>query len=54
MAGIGPITWADLVNFGKVTGIRLAPWEIQLIEDIDQMYRVKMMAKAPTPSPVPA
>jgi hypothetical protein len=36
---IEPIGWADLDAFIKLTGCRLAPFEIQLIEMLDDMFR---------------
>jgi hypothetical protein len=34
-----PIAWSDLDAFTRLTGARLAPFEIQLIEMLDDLYR---------------
>jgi hypothetical protein len=36
---IEPIAWADLDAFIRLTGVRLAPFEIQLIEMLDDLFR---------------
>jgi hypothetical protein len=36
-----PIAWSDLDAFIRLTGARLAPWEIQLIEMLDDLFRGK-------------
>jgi hypothetical protein len=36
---IEPIGWADLDAFIRLTGARLAPFEIQLIEMLDDVFR---------------
>nr|WP_244422833.1 hypothetical protein [Bradyrhizobium sp. ORS 278] len=38
---IEPIGWADLDAFMRLTGIRLSPFEIELIEMLDDLYRKK-------------
>src|SRR5262249_53079993 len=38
---IEPIGWADLDAFIRLTGVRLAPWEVQLIEMLDDLFRSK-------------
>jgi hypothetical protein len=39
MSGREPIEWGDLVAFISLTGTRLAPWEIEIIESLDDLYR---------------
>ena len=36
-----PIAWSDLDAFIRLTGVRLAPFEIQLIEMLDDLFRKK-------------
>ena len=36
-----PIAWSDLDAFIRLTGVRLAPFEIQLIEMLDDLFRRK-------------
>lgn len=34
-----PIGWPDIDAFLRHSGLRLAPWEISLIEQLDDLYR---------------
>jgi hypothetical protein len=43
--GIEPIAWSDLDAFMSLTGTRLAPWEIRLIEDLDDQFRLSQQKK---------
>jgi len=43
--GIEPIAWSDLDAFMRLTGTRLAPWEIRLIEDLDDLFRLAQQKK---------
>ena len=36
--GPQPISWADLSLFGRLSGMRLVPWEVELIELLDVLY----------------
>lgn len=36
--GIAAISWADISAFVGLTGQRLLPWEILVIEDLDDAY----------------
>ncbi|KNY18231.1 hypothetical protein AKG11_03610 [Shinella sp. SUS2] len=38
--GLGParITWPDIDAFVRNSGVRMAPWEIRLIEDLDDAW----------------
>lgn len=36
--GPSPIEWPDIDAFLRRSGMRLAPWEIELIEEIDDIY----------------
>lgn len=49
-AGPTPITFLDLDAFIRRTGIRLAPWEVELIERLDDLRLHPADAKAP-PAP---
>ena len=33
-----PIAWADLDAFNRLSGLRLRPWEIDIIEQLDAVY----------------
>lgn len=39
-SGFGPmpISWVDLAAFGQVTGMRLKPGEVEMIEVLDHVY----------------
>jgi hypothetical protein len=36
--GVSPITWPDLDAFVRLTGFTLAPWEVDVIEDLDALF----------------
>ncbi|WP_246132821.1 phage tail assembly chaperone [Devosia ginsengisoli] len=36
--GPTPISWADLDAFDRLSGLRLLPWEIEIIEVLDDAY----------------
>jgi hypothetical protein len=35
---LNPIAWTDIAAFSTLTGLRFAPWEIHLIEQLDDAY----------------
>lgn len=37
-AGPNPIGWQDIDAFTRCSGFRLAPWEVELIEALDDIY----------------
>ncbi len=47
-AGPNPIGWQDIDAFSRLSGLRLAPWEIDLLERLDDLYLGTMIDK---PSP---
>ena len=49
-AGPNPVGWQDIDAFGRQSGLRLHPWEIALIETIDDIYlRAGLAKKMPLP-----
>lgn len=36
--GPGPIEWPDIDAFLRLSGFALAPWEIEVIEEIDDVF----------------
>jgi hypothetical protein len=36
---VNPITWPDIDAFARHSKINLAPWEIRILEDLDDLYR---------------
>lgn len=39
--GINPISWADIDAFVRHSQMPLAPWEIRIIEELDNLFRVE-------------
>lgn len=39
-----PISWSEIDAFARYTGTRLTPWEVKILEDLDDLYRA---AQAP-------
>jgi hypothetical protein len=37
--GVAPITWPDIDAFVRHSKIEIAPWEIRILEDLDNLYR---------------
>ena len=37
---LNPISWPDIDAFVRQSRTVLAPWEIRLIEDLDDLFRV--------------
>lgn len=37
---INPITWPDIDAFTRLSGQRLTPWEISLVEELDDLFRM--------------
>lgn len=37
-SGPEPVTWSDIDAYARRAGIRLAPWEVRIIERIDDLY----------------
>lgn len=33
-----PISWADIDAFSRFGGLRLTPWEIEIIETLDDLF----------------
>lgn len=38
MGGVQPLEMGDIANFLRLTGQRLAPWEVEVIEGLDDAY----------------
>lgn len=50
---VNPITFAEIEAFTRITGLRLAPWEVELIEKLDDLQRAgiaERMAKRSKPA----
>lgn len=43
--GPSPIEWPDIDAYVRLSGRRLAPWEIEIIEDLDGIYLTEMSKK---------
>lgn len=44
--GPTPISWADLDAFDRLSGLRLLPWEIEIIELLDDLNMASRNADA--------
>lgn len=42
--GPAPLQWSEIRAFQDVTGIRLAPWQIEAIEVLDRLFLVEHSA----------
>lgn len=36
--GVSPIEWPDIDAFVRQSGVRFAPWEVEIIEALDDLY----------------
>ena len=36
--GPSPILWSDIDSFTRLSGFVLAPWELEIIEDLDMVF----------------
>lgn len=39
--GSNPITWQDIVFFQQLSGVHFQPWEVEIIEDLDNIDRAE-------------
>lgn len=37
--GAGPLTLGEIADFIRLTGVQLAPWEVEIIERLDNAWR---------------
>lgn len=44
--GPGPVSWSDIDAFTRHSCFVLAPWEIEVIEEIDDLYLVEAARSA--------
>ena len=54
--GAVPIEWTDIEAFCRRSGLRLRPWEIEIIETLDDLFvgrvnNTKPVEKKPEPAP---
>lgn len=50
MAGPAPIGWSEIVSYCRLTGQRLSPWEVSVIEATDNAYLKAMTADESDPA----
>ena len=43
--GISPLEWPDIEAFSRLSGMRLLPWEVTMIEKMDDLW-LRSMAEA--------
>lgn len=41
LGGPLPLTWTEIGSFERLTGAHLAPWEVELVEALDDLYLVE-------------
>lgn len=48
--GFGPqaIEWSDFDAFGRLTGTELSPWEIAILEDLDDLFLFARSSNSPS------
>jgi hypothetical protein len=44
--GPAPLAWSELSAFMAVSGVRLSPWEIEMIEDLDNLWLAEQARSA--------
>ena len=40
--GVAPISWSDIDAFVRNSGFTLAPWEVGIVEDLDDLFRASL------------
>lgn len=53
-AGPSPIEWPDIDAFVRRSGLRLDPWELKLVEKLDDLYLEAAVASAKKPPAAPS
>ena len=43
--GIQPIEWGDISAFITLSGLRFSPWEIEIIESLDDAFRTAKLSE---------
>lgn len=46
--GPSPITWADIDAYVRLSGVRLAPWEVEIVEALDDVWLREMATRDST------
>lgn len=52
--GANAIGWTDIDAFCRLSGFRLAPWEVEVIEDLDDLWRSEQAKAAAAAAGAPA
>lgn len=39
--GANPIPWTEIEAFSRLTRTRLTPWEVEIVEMLDNLYRIE-------------
>lgn len=50
MSGHAPIEWPDIDAFVRLGGERLAPWEVEIIEQLDDAFLAAQVVKTDEPA----
>ncbi|WP_244448547.1 hypothetical protein [Bosea sp. LC85] len=38
LSGSAPLTWPEIDAFSRLSGLHLAPWEIEIVEELDRLF----------------
>ena len=44
--GPNPIPWSDIAAYSVLTGFPFAPWEVEVIEELDRVFLAEMSKQA--------
>lgn len=36
--GVNPLTWPEIEAFNRLSGLRLEPWEVEIVEHLDGIF----------------
>jgi len=44
--GVLPLSWSEIDAFCRLSGVRLAPWEVEIVEALDDAYMAEQVKDA--------
>jgi hypothetical protein len=44
--GASPLSWSEIDAFCRLSGVRLAPWEVEIVEALDDAYMAEQAKDA--------
>jgi hypothetical protein len=45
--GASPLSWGDVADFIRLSGMHLAPWEVSIIETLDDLWLASRISEPP-------